>query len=236
MRGDLRILAFDTSGPWCAAALLIGDRIVAARHEEMTKGQAERLMPMLDEVMAEEGAVWEELDAIGVGVGPGNFTGIRISVSAARGLALGLSIPAVGVSGFEAIRHRLGVTRGPNVTIIGAPRNQIYWEHVSNDTTVTMGLSSCADLVCHTYLEPPAVINLSDRPHSLDRYLLGGIAIDCDAPGAELRGLSTQVATAIAEIAVVRLAESTEIPRPSPLYIRPADAAPASDPPPVILP
>ena len=98
---DPTILAFDTSGPHCAAALLLGGKIVAARFEEMPRGQAERLFPMLDEVMGEVGAVWEELDAIGVGIGPGNFTGIRIAVSAARGLALSLEKPAVSASLFS---------------------------------------------------------------------------------------------------------------------------------------
>ena len=85
------------------AALLAGDRVVACHHEEMKKGQAERLMPMLSEVLADAGVDWGALDAIGVGVGPGNFTGIRISVSAARGLAMSLGVPAVGVSAFEAM-------------------------------------------------------------------------------------------------------------------------------------
>ncbi len=62
----------------------MGGRTVASRHEEMKRGQAERLFPMLEEVLREGGVVWGELDAIGVGVGPGNFTGIRIAVSAAR--------------------------------------------------------------------------------------------------------------------------------------------------------
>lgn len=69
----------------------------------MTKGQAERLFPLLEELLAEAGLSWSDLDAIGVGVGPGNFTGIRISVAAARGLALSLNIPAVGVSATEAV-------------------------------------------------------------------------------------------------------------------------------------
>ena len=94
----MKILAFDTSGPHCAAALLEDGQITAARCEEMAKGQAERLMPLLEEILTEAGRDWRALDRIGVGVGPGNFTGIRISVSAARGLALGLGVPAIGVS------------------------------------------------------------------------------------------------------------------------------------------
>ena len=67
MQASPRILAFDTSGPYCVAALLAGDRVVACHHEEMKKGQAERLMPMLSEALEDAGVDWGALDAIGVG-------------------------------------------------------------------------------------------------------------------------------------------------------------------------
>lgn len=120
MASEPLVLGFDSSAAHCAAALLRGETVLASRLEEMTRGQAERLMPLLEEVLAEGGAVWKDLDAIGVGVGPGNFTGIRIAVSAARGLALGLEIPAVGVDGFEA-RAAAGT-----LPAVPAPREQIY--------------------------------------------------------------------------------------------------------------
>jgi tRNA threonylcarbamoyladenosine biosynthesis protein TsaB len=97
------ILAFDTSAAHCVAGLLLGDRVLAVRSEVLAVGQADILVPMLEEVLAEGGVGWADLTAIGVGIGPGNFTGIRISVAAARGLALALEIPAIGVSVFEAL-------------------------------------------------------------------------------------------------------------------------------------
>jgi tRNA A37 threonylcarbamoyladenosine modification protein TsaB len=113
-------LGFDTSAAHCAAALLRDGEIVASAFEEMKRGQAERLMPLLEEVLQAGGASWAALDRIGVGIGPGNFTGIRISVSAARGLALGLNIPAIGVSGFDAL------AAPGTLTAIAAPREQVY--------------------------------------------------------------------------------------------------------------
>lgn len=101
--GGRLVLGFDTSAAHCAAALLSGDRIVAQAHEPMDRGQAERLMPMLEAVLGEAGATWRDLARIGVGTGPGNFTGVRIAVAAARGLALGLGIPAIGVPRLEAL-------------------------------------------------------------------------------------------------------------------------------------
>ncbi|MBD0865542.1 MAG: tRNA (adenosine(37)-N6)-threonylcarbamoyltransferase complex dimerization subunit type 1 TsaB [Rhodobacteraceae bacterium] len=115
-------LGFDTSGPYCAAALQQGEIVIDARTEAMTRGQAERLMPMLQEMLTQAGFGWQDLTVLGVGTGPGNFTGIRVAVSAARGLALGLGIPAVGVTGFAA----RGRVAGHDAVAIPAPRNQVY--------------------------------------------------------------------------------------------------------------
>jgi len=125
------IIAFDTSAAHCAAALLLGDRIVT-RVDEMAKGQAEHLMPMMEEMLAGENLSWSDLDGIGVCVGPGNFTGIRIAVSAARGLALGLGKPSIGVSGLEA--RAFDQTR-PFTATIPAPRNQSYAQTFHADGT-----------------------------------------------------------------------------------------------------
>lgn len=116
------VLALDTAGPHCAAALWDG-ALIRARHEPMTRGQAERLMPMLEEMLAEARTAWRDLAAIGVGTGPGNFTGIRIGVSAARGLALALRVPAIGVTSTDGL---LLDAPGGAVAAIPAPRGQIF--------------------------------------------------------------------------------------------------------------
>jgi len=118
-------LAFDTSAAHCAAALLWGGKCRATCAEAMAKGQAERLLPMIEDMMVAQGAAFADLAGICVGTGPGNFTGIRISVSLARGLALGLRVPAIGVTGFEAASHARGAA-GPHWAVIDAPRGQVY--------------------------------------------------------------------------------------------------------------
>ncbi|AVO38320.1 tRNA (adenosine(37)-N6)-threonylcarbamoyltransferase complex dimerization subunit type 1 TsaB [Pukyongiella litopenaei] len=144
------ILGFDCSAAHCAAALLSGDRVLADRLEPMKRGQAERLMPLLEEVLAETGTGWRDLSALGVGVGPGNFTGIRIAVSAARGLALGLGVPAVGVTGFEA---RALLAPGACVAVPGM-RDQVWLdgapprlvpEHEARAEAAAAGCALCAD-------------------------------------------------------------------------------------------
>ncbi|MCB2111290.1 MAG: tRNA (adenosine(37)-N6)-threonylcarbamoyltransferase complex dimerization subunit type 1 TsaB, partial [Rhodobacteraceae bacterium] len=116
-------LAFDTAGAHCAGAMLSGDRIVAERFLSMARGQAEALMPMLEDLLAGAGAGWDAVSLIAVGVGPGNFTGTRVSVAAARGLALALRVPARGVSAFETMRDPAGLSDHPQELVsIEAPR------------------------------------------------------------------------------------------------------------------
>jgi len=122
---DPVVLGFDTSAAHCAAALLLDDAIRGERLELLQRGQAERLMPMLEGLLAGQGLTWRDLDALAVGIGPGNFTGTRISVSAARGLALALGIPAVGVSMFEVMRDPYGQTAHPaELVSLEAPRQR----------------------------------------------------------------------------------------------------------------
>ena len=123
MKPELLTLGFDTSAAHCAAALLSGTEVLTAISEDMTRGQAERLMPMIEEMLTAHGLGWSELHRIGVGSGPGNFSGIRISVSAARGLALSLGIPAVGISTFDAIALTVDASQTPAVP---APQDRVY--------------------------------------------------------------------------------------------------------------
>ena len=91
-------LVIETATAACSVALLDGDRILAARHELVGRGHAERLVPMVGEVLAEAGQ--NRADLIQVDCGPGSFTGIRVGIAAARGLALAWGVP---VSGFSAL-------------------------------------------------------------------------------------------------------------------------------------
>lgn len=139
------ILGVDTSAAHCAAALLCDSHIVAAHNESITRGQTERLMPMLEELLAKSGLCWSDLERIGVGVGPGNFTGLRIGVSAARGLALALGKPAIGVTTFQAIS--LGED-APHIAAVPAPRDHVYVQEMS-------GAQSMMTLVDASALGPP---------------------------------------------------------------------------------
>jgi tRNA threonylcarbamoyladenosine biosynthesis protein TsaB len=211
MTDQALVLGFDTSAAHCAAALVRGDRIVASRIEPMDKGQAEALMLLLEEMLAGAGFGWADLAAIGVGIGPGNFTGVRIAVSAARGLALALGIPAIGVSGFDAVRF-------------GLPPSTVGLLDARRDALWIAGEGIEAGLVTLDSL-PPA---LQGRPVAGHRaaevvFLTGGNVLS-----------PLPLPEAIARIASDR--RSVPQPRPAPLYLRSADAALPSEQPPLILP
>lgn len=104
----MKILALDTSSGACSAAVRVGGETVARRFEVMQRGQSERLMPMVQDVLADAGLRLAGLDLIAVTVGPGAFTGLRIGLSAARGLALATGKPCFGVTTTQAVAAAAG--------------------------------------------------------------------------------------------------------------------------------
>ncbi len=215
MPPDSLVLAFDTSAAHCAAALVSGDRLLAERYAPMEKGQAEYLMPMLADLLAQAGVGWRDLARIGVGTGPGNFTGVRISVAAARGLALGLGIPAFGVSALQA--QALG-TAGAVLSSLDARKGALYLQGFGLPNGPAAQILDLANLPAL----PPATC----------------IGFAADTLAAHCAGQAAPPRYALCE-AIARLAQAqsaTDAPRPAPFYLRSADAAPPSDPPPVILP
>jgi len=232
-----RILAFDTSGPHCTVALRIDGKIVAHDFKEMSRGQSESLFPMIESVLAQEGAVLAELDAIGVGTGPGNFTGIRISVSAARGLALSLGVPAVGVSSFDALRRMACAEGHRSLAVLPAPRDQWLWEFSSGEGAPDIkGIAEKRVFERHEHVTAPGLIGTwSEGMEQEASTVLNGLRIPDVAAGTSFPDFAENVAALIAEIASERW-QDADLERPAPVYVRPPDAAPSSDKPPVILP
>lgn len=102
-------LGLDTATSACAVALwdAASGRTLAVRAEMMQRGLAEKLVPMVQETMAEAGIGFADLSRIGVTAGPGTFTGLRVGLAAARGFALAANCPLVGVTTLEAAVHGL---------------------------------------------------------------------------------------------------------------------------------
>lgn len=226
MRPTPTLLAFDTSGPFCAVALVRPDTALVTRIEEMARGQGERLMDLLEEVLTSEGMSWADLDGIGVGVGPGNFTGIRIAVSAARGLALGLGKPAVGVSAMDAAAYGMDNV----IACLPAPRDQAYVQARVDGAEQTPKLVDLNDMKSFPTVPSKAEARFcGPAARDVARAVFGHAASDIDIVHQPVAPID-----AIAWIAAARLRHTTE--RPAPLYVKPPDAAPPREQPPVILP
>jgi len=105
------ILAVDTALNACSAAILRSGEVLRSRVEPMAKGQAERLAPLTREVLVEAGIAPSALDRIAVTRGPGAFTGLRIGLAFARGLAVALDRPCVGISTLEVLAHGASAQR-----------------------------------------------------------------------------------------------------------------------------
>ncbi len=126
----MTVLAIDTSATLCAAALLdaVAGRVLASEVRDIGKGHAEVLMDVIETALARAGITYGDLSRIVVTVGPGSFTGVRIGVSAARGFALALGVPAVGITTLEAIAaDEAALHPGkPVLAVIDAGRGEVY--------------------------------------------------------------------------------------------------------------
>ena len=98
----MKILAFDTCLTACSVAVMDGDHVLASRAEPMARGHQERLAPLVQELMGQAGLGFDQLDRIGVTVGPGSFTGLRVGLAFAKGLSAALDRPAIGIGLLEA--------------------------------------------------------------------------------------------------------------------------------------
>ena len=129
-----RILAIDTSTAWCSVALSLGDQAPILRHEQVSAGASQVLLPWVKALLDEAGIGLKELDAIAIGIGPGAFTGVRLGVAAVQGLAISCDLPIVPVASVDAIAAQLIKTQAfeqakPShfVIAIDARMDEMYW-------------------------------------------------------------------------------------------------------------
>ncbi len=123
------LLALDAAGASCSVALWAEGRVVARRFSVMARGQSERLVPMIGEVMEEWGGGFAALDALAVTTGPGGFTGVRIGLATARGLALARGLPLIGVSSFEVVAAAATAAERAGrrvLAVLDSKRNEIF--------------------------------------------------------------------------------------------------------------
>jgi tRNA threonylcarbamoyladenosine biosynthesis protein TsaB len=218
----MRILALDTALDACAAAVLDTERrdLVASETQPMTRGHAEALMPMIARVMEAARLEFSDLDRIAVTTGPGSFTGVRVGIAAARGLALAAGKPAIGLTTLAAFTapHVAAGFAGTVVPVIDARHGQIYMQ--------VFGPGGRAVIAPRLAALREAVEAVRSRAP----VLLTGSAADLVAAEWPADEPPPQIVPVKApEIGwVARLGAAAQEDRavPKPLYLRPPDARP----------
>ncbi|TNI39447.1 tRNA (adenosine(37)-N6)-threonylcarbamoyltransferase complex dimerization subunit type 1 TsaB [Aeromonas veronii] len=124
----MKILAVDTATEACSAALLVGDKLFS-RWEEAPRDHTRKILPMVQAVLEDAGISLSDLDAIAFGRGPGSFTGVRIGISVAQGLAFGAGVPLIGISTLAAMAQGAYRLDGAQqvLTAIDARMNEVYF-------------------------------------------------------------------------------------------------------------
>ncbi|HUK60257.1 MAG TPA: tRNA (adenosine(37)-N6)-threonylcarbamoyltransferase complex dimerization subunit type 1 TsaB [Stellaceae bacterium] len=210
----VNVLAFDCAGNGAAVAVLASGHIAASRSDEAAVGQAERLMPMIEAVCAQAATGFADLDLLAVTVGPGSFTGIRIGLAAARGLALATGLSCLGVTSFAAVAAAVPPELRPLVVALDSRRDEIFVQcfRAENDP------------------DAPVIQRPEDAAKTLPRgglWLAGdaaGLLLPWLGPGARIVPRSDRIEPgALARLAAAQWRPGEHPPRPQPFYLRAPD-------------
>jgi len=212
-------LAIDCSARFCSVALFQDgeDRILASASPDIGRGHAEQLPSVLKSVLTEAGVDLSGVDRIAVTIGPGSFAGIRVGVAFARGLALALDVPIVGVGSLEAIAvPAAGRNGNPVMAVLDAKRDHVWAILVDADGTI---IRPAAELSPQT----AAALALESRSAIIGSgaALLGGIE-----PALAPHVIGDPVAPAIEDVARLAATLDPAANPAEPRYLRDADAKP----------
>lgn len=122
----MRLLVIDTSGPVCGTAVMEDEKVLCEYTAQNRNTHSANLMPMIEAALASAGKTAGEMDAIAAVTGPGSFTGVRIGVATAKGLAHGAGIPCIPVDALEALALSAGSFEGVICPIQDARAGQVY--------------------------------------------------------------------------------------------------------------
>lgn len=220
------ILAIDTALEACAAAVLDTDsgQLLAQEQLLMRRGHAEALMPMIARVMQAADLAFTALDRIAATVGPGSFTGLRVGISAARGLALAAGKPAVGLTTLSAYAAAVvGQSRSaPVISAIDARHDHVYFQIVAGDGSqlVRPGIAPIDEAIAASQFGAPHLVGNAARILA-DRWKDGPQPVAVDA----------QPAPDIGWVAWLGAAANPDTNPARPFYLKAPDAKPARLPP-----
>ena len=223
----MRILGFDTATSACSAAVWEDGRIAARRFEPMSRGQSERLMPMVREVLSEAGADFPDLDLLAVTTGPGAFTGLRIGLAAARGMALAGDLACFGATTLDAVAAGVSETarqKANMLVVLDSKRAEVYAQAFRSDLRPLSEVQALmpADLAAL----------MATGKGDADRVLVAGDGAGQVIQALKDKGIEAVLSTApgvpdaatVAAIAAERGSSDQPAEPLRPLYLRPPDA------------
>ncbi len=220
------ILAIDTALDACAAAVLDTDaaKIIAQESQAMKRGHAEALMPLIARVMKASGIAFAALDRVAVTKGPGSFTGLRVGLSAARGIALAAGKPVVGLTTLTAYAAPFvgENSQHPIISAIDARHDHVYFQVVSGDggSLIKPKVAPIAEALEAARFGAPHLVGNAAKILA-DRW-------PSDAP-PPFR-VDVQAAPDISWVAWLGAAVTPEMAPASPYYLRAPDAKPPKNP------
>ncbi len=215
------VLGLDTALQRCSLAILKDGAPIGVQIEDMARGHAERIGPMAARLFEDAGVTPRDLDRIGVVVGPGGFTGVRIALSFARALGLAVGADIVGVASLKALAQNVSAQGGLVAPIIDARRGQVYG-----------GLYQGKDELVQPFVDTPAaaLARLQKQTGAAPVATVGtGAPLINDAP---TEWTVADVDAQIDPVVVARIAAAAPTPTgpPAPLYLRAPDAKPPAPP------
>lgn len=184
----LHILAIETSGVLCDVALVRSRSndvdLLAQIRIHLRNAHSEKLIELIEDVLYLARVDKEQLNGVAVSIGPGSFTGLRIGLSAAKGLCFGLDIPLVGVPTLDALALRFHRPARPTVVAIGARKGECYFaEYRNGQLTVPYKVLSTSELGMHMHED---TIVITDRKDDLVNALPGRIGDGLEIHTGEL--------------------------------------------------
>jgi tRNA threonylcarbamoyladenosine biosynthesis protein TsaB len=210
------VLGLDCAGSSCSVAVLVDQDIVSSRRAAMERGQAEALLPMIETVLAEARLDVAALGLLAVTVGPGSFTGVRIGLATARGLALAHGLPLIGVTSFAVVAHAVlsEVQERPFIVALESKRAELFLQRFDHDGPSEPALVPASGW--SSFALPGPFVVAGD---AAERFAAGVARKDlhiapCDAHAN---------AVAAARLGAARWKSGARPPPPVPLYLRPPD-------------
>lgn len=151
-------LVIDTSLNACGLGLFDDETCLFQITEGMTRGQQERLPVMALEAFQTTGIKPKALDIIGVTLGPGSFTGVRVGLSFAKGLAAGAGVPLKGVGTLEALGHHAELRDKSRLAVVNGGRGQIYVQRFPGELAVTLDVNMPEAIIEYASANPVDIL------------------------------------------------------------------------------